>query len=442
VNKNKKYLMTIFLLFTLSLINIIVIRSVRGNPDPDLVDRGPIYSSFSPLKVVPGGTNMSIRCDIQWWSLAPSGDFNVSFRASLNTFITIFDPEIAKVLVPSIAGGAYAVVSWTGTFPNGIPNNTYYVGWIIDIDNDVGEDVPGEANNAVYETSYQLEVVKEAELYDRGLSYSGFTPTEVIPSVTQFNIWCDIENVGLAPSGSFNVSFRASYNPIISVSDYEIAKVTVPSIMNGSYVDVNWTGIFPYMPFDWYFIGWVIDVDNDVDEGDENDVGMATFYPLEVVNKSDLKDRGPSYSGMTETTVEPGVTAFSVFTDIENIGLKTSEACNVSFYASLDTNITTSDYYLGYDALLPLLNGTYLDATWAGIFPNITEGVYYIGWIIDVNDDVDEGHEGNNQAYILTQLIVKTPTVSGGIPGYEPLLIISMASIVSVVYILNKRKKK
>ncbi|KKK68588.1 hypothetical protein LCGC14_2942550, partial [marine sediment metagenome] len=277
------------------------------------------------------------------------------------------------------------------------------VGWLIDIDGDVGEG--NEANNAVYETSYQLDIVKEAELYDRGVAYSGFTPTDVMPSVTQFNIWCDIENVGLAPSGSFNVSFRASYNPIISTLDFEIAKVTVPSIMNGSYADVSWTGTFPYMPFSGYFVGWLIDSDYDVDEGDEEDVGLAADF-INVFNKSDLTDRGPSYSGMSETNVEPGVTAFSVFADVENIGLMTSEASNVSFYASLDTNITTSDYYLGYDDLLPLLNGSYLDVTWAGIFPNITEGTYYIGWIIDVNDDVDEGNEENNQAHLSTQLTV------------------------------------
>lgn len=145
---------------------------------------------------------------------------------------------------------------------------------------------------------------------------------------------------------------------------------------------------------------------------------------------------------MNETTVEPGVTAFSVFADIENRGLKEAESSNVSFYASLDTNITTSDYYLGYDTLLPLSNGTFADVSWAGTFPNITEGSYYIGWIIDVNDDVDEGHEENNQAHILTQLIVSTPGASGGIPGYDPFLIIGILALVSVIFIISKRKKK
>ena len=158
--------------------------------------------------------------------------------------------------------------------------------------------------------------------------------------------------------------------------------------------------------------------------------------------RSDLKDRGAIYSGMSETTVESGVTTFLVWAEIENIGFKASEACNVSFYASLDTNITTSDYYLGYDTLLPLLNGGYMNVSWTGSFPNMAEGTYYIGWIIDVNNEVDEKDEGNNQAYILTQLIVQTPTpVSGGIPGYEPLIIIGILTVTSIVFLISKRKK-
>ncbi|KKN22162.1 hypothetical protein LCGC14_0918040 [marine sediment metagenome] len=161
-----------------------------------------------------------------------------------------------------------------------------------------------------------------------------------------------------------------------------------------------------------------------------------------VANKSDLRDRGPTYSGMSETTVVPGVTALSVFADVENRGLKEAEVCNVSFYASLDTNITTSDYYLGYDALLPLPNGTFADVSWTGTFPNITEASYYIGWIIDVNDDVDEGHEENNQAHILTQLVVSTSVAAGGIPGYNVVLLVSIGSVISVIIVIRRKKIK
>jgi len=444
VKNNKKYLMTILLLFTLSLIGITVIRPVQGNPGPDLVNRGTTWDGFYPNKAVPWGTNISLFCDVLNQGDAASGAFSVSFYASLDTTITGGDYEIVKVPVSSIAAGVWANVYWFGPFPVSIPNDTYYVGWIIDVDFEVAED--NEGNNIAYETVSQLSIVIEAELYNRGgpnggFQYSGYTPTEVMPSVTLFSIWCDIINVGLKPSGPFNVSFVASYNPTISGADYEFARVTVPSINNGSYADVSWTGIFPFIPFSSFFVGWVIDVNDDVPEGSEyDDSGRAEYAPLVVSNKSDLVDRGSSYSGMSSPNVYP-LTAFTVWADIENIGLKSSESCNISFYASTDTNITTLDTYLGSDTLSVLTNGSFGYVEWSGTFPNITLGTYYIGWLIDVKDDVDEGNENNNKAYISSILTVG-PASKSGIPGYDPLVIIGVISIASVIYILNKRKKK
>ncbi len=378
------------------------------------------------------------------------------------------------------------------------------------------------------------------DLLDRGSAFHGFSPTEVLPTISDFNIWIDIYNSGSDPSGSFNVSFRASDNGIITISDTEIGKATVPSINAAENASINYTGIFPEITFvtfanyidDWFFVGWIIDIDSDVAEDNEgNNVGFVTGYGLYVANKSDLRDRGPAYSGMSSTSVAPGISPLSVYADVENRGLKSAESCNVSFYASLDTNITTSDHFLG-DDLLPtdFSNGTYVDADWIGTFPNIIDGSYYIGWIIDVNDEVDEGHEDNNQAHLSTQLLVDgtaptslisfTPTAgpytvaksteftitsddgsgsgifnisyrvdggtwieytgiftlssyasgnhtieyyatdilgntesiesvgifiqpsSGGIPGYDPLLIFGIITTVSVIFIISKRKKK
>ncbi|MBY8985567.1 MAG: hypothetical protein KGD65_10885, partial [Candidatus Lokiarchaeota archaeon] len=94
------------------------------------------------------------------------------------------------------------------------------------------------------------------------------------------------------------------------------------------------------------------------------------------------------------------------------------------------------------DTLAPLLNGSFGNVEWTGIFPNITVGLYYIGWIIDVNDEVDEGNENNNKAYISTQLRVGSPAGSSGIPGYDPFVIIGLISVVSIIYVVTKLKRK
>lgn len=315
---------------------------------------------------------------------------------------------------------------------------------------------PSFSKKLIENTEFEIQTSAPGiDLLDRGVTFTGISTLEVIPTVSEFTVWADIWNNGSDPSGSFNVSFVASDNGNILPFDTEIGKVTVSSINAGDNASISYTGIFPGNlnvlsgpNIDRTFIiGFLIDVDDDVVEDNEvNNEGFRNYIEsglVYVANKSDLRDRGPAYSGMTETTVEPGVTAFSVFCDIENRGLKEAESSNVSFYASLDTNITTSDYYLGYDALLPLSNGTYVDTSWAGIFPNIPEGLYYIGWIIDVGSDVDEGHEENNKAYLLTQLTVDIPSpASPGIPGYNVILLVSIGSIISVIIVIRKMKRK
>ncbi|KKN03841.1 hypothetical protein LCGC14_1103680 [marine sediment metagenome] len=301
---------------------------------------------------------------------------------------------------------------------------------------------------------FEIQIsIPDTDLKDRGSAFHGFSPTEVIPTISNFTVWADIYNSGVSSSLPFNVSIRASDDGVINTSDTEIGKVSVPSISGGGNATISYTGIFPEITFvtinnyidDFFNVGLIIDVDNEVFEINEgNNYPIIGSSEVNVVNKSDLRDRGPTYSDMSETTVESGVTSFSVFCDIENRGLKEAESCNVSFYASLDTDITKTDYFLGYDALSPLLNGTYIDASWAGVFPNIPNGSYYIGWIIDVNDEVDEGHEENNKAYILTQLTVERPpaAVSEVIPGYNVVLLVSLGSLILVMIVIRRKKRK
>jgi hypothetical protein len=46
---------------------------------------------------------------------------------------------------------------WSGTFPAGVPDGTYWVGWIID--SDLVIDEFDETNNTAYKAAYQLEVL-------------------------------------------------------------------------------------------------------------------------------------------------------------------------------------------------------------------------------------------------------------------------------------------
>ncbi|MFX1375176.1 MAG: ABC transporter substrate-binding protein [Promethearchaeota archaeon] len=127
--------------------------------------------------------------------------------------------------------------------------------------------------------------VKSPDVTDRGEAYSGFSPTAVKPGSTNFNIWCDIENLGGSSTGDFNVYYYASINTNITIDDYLIGIDTVSSISSLDYGDSQWSGIFPSsgIPDGVYFIGWIIDRDDYMSELNEtNNIAYVSSHQLIV----------------------------------------------------------------------------------------------------------------------------------------------------------------
>lgn len=130
------------------------------------------------------------------------------------------------------------------------------------------------------------------------------------------------------------------------------------------------------------------------------DVRVGDTPPTDYAN---LIDDGQDWSGFSPTPVVPGVTSFNVWSDIRNVGTAESGSFQVSYYASIDAEITTSDYLIGVDEVTSITPFTWTDSDWSGTFPiDIPGGTYYVGWIIDstsaVTEPLDNG-EANNVAY-------------------------------------------
>ncbi|KKK78843.1 hypothetical protein LCGC14_2839480, partial [marine sediment metagenome] len=85
----------------------------------------------------------------------------------------------------------------------------------------------------------------KADLEDRGLIYSSYTPGTVTPGTTSFTVNSDVRNRGTASSGGFYVYYYASTNTFISPIDYFLGSDYVSSISPFNYRDSSWTGVFP-----------------------------------------------------------------------------------------------------------------------------------------------------------------------------------------------------
>ncbi len=132
-------------------------------------------------------------------------------------------------------------------------------------------------------------------------------------------------------------------------------------------------------------------------------------------DKADLVDRGSSYDTVTGGTWQAGVTSVTITNGIRNVGTATSGNYYVHYYASTNNYISIYDYYIGTSTLESTGAFGTDSATFTGTLPaDIPAGVYYIGWIIDKDNNVAEFDEGNNVAvYASQRTILGAPPPSG-----------------------------
>ncbi|MCX6376492.1 MAG: DUF4214 domain-containing protein, partial [Armatimonadetes bacterium] len=127
-----------------------------GSPKPDLCDRGESYRSFSPTTVYLNAP-FEVHCDIRNAGASASGPFVVKFYASKYTSISAGDHYyLGEKPMNSIPARGYADCDWSDSFHSNeyVPDENYYVGWIIDQDNTVPES--DETNNEARKEGYKL----------------------------------------------------------------------------------------------------------------------------------------------------------------------------------------------------------------------------------------------------------------------------------------------
>jgi hypothetical protein len=128
----------------------------------------------------------------------------------------------------------------------------------------------------------------------------------------------------------------------------------------------------------------------------------------------DLLDGGEQDRYFRPLTLEAGKSnqQFEVGFELRNGG--PGDPLNVIYtriYLSKDTYIAPSDYYLGEVDCYISGNGS-MNMVWKKAFPtNIPAGIYYVGWIIDPDNLIeDEFDEANNTAFLTSyRLVVSGP---------------------------------
>ncbi|MBP7053353.1 MAG: pre-peptidase C-terminal domain-containing protein [Phycisphaerae bacterium] len=250
------------------------------------------------------------------------------------------------------------------------------------------------------------------DLYDDGESYRSFSPQTIVADQWDvISIACQIRNGGDADAGAFRIRFYASVDTVLTSDDYSLGSQSCYGLASGQVLTIDsWTNeVGPgQLPAGTYYVGWIIDVDAEVDEANEqNNTACKEGYRLTVLSASDLKpdlyDNGESdrsFSPAPPATIIAGET-LSVHWYIRNGGnAGVTRDVTVDVYLSSDQEITPLDYHIGRSTMSAIAQGVASSGELHTCFPaSIPAGVYYVGWIIDRDADIDESNESNNTAY-------------------------------------------
>ncbi|MFX0048486.1 MAG: CARDB domain-containing protein, partial [Candidatus Hermodarchaeota archaeon] len=179
------------------------------------------------------------------------------------------------------------------------------------------------------------------------------------------------------------------------------------------------------------------------DKFDQLNAWLAEDNSTVIEDKPDLLDR-TYYLGVSNAELVKGETEFEIYCDVGNEGTAAASSFNVSFYVSDNSLITSDDYFLGNRTINNLDPYNYQTLNWSGLIPpEIPDGSYYIGWIIDSSDAIEEYNENNNQGVINSLLVEIKGSLSPDYGGMLILVIILLAFIslvlLTVIVVVVKR---
>jgi subtilisin family serine protease len=166
-----------------------------------------------------------------------------------------------------------------------------------------------------------------------------------------------------------------------------------------------------------YYLGALVDYYGHVIESDEADNGGTRSGTIELLGTP---------PDLTWTTLALSTSTWSVGSDVtatlteQNIGSGNADYHTTRFYLSTNTSITDLDVMLGSDMLFfPIAAGGTQSVGQTFTVPDVVQGTYYIGAIVDFYNEISESNEGNNALY-------RTGTVDVAVPQYVDLHGVSM----------------
>lgn len=337
----------------------------------------------------PTGNNVAISFNIGNTGTAPSGAFDIRIYASTNTTITTSDIPLATESFSSIAAGSNATRNVNIDLCNiaALSNATYYIGYLIDYNNQVTES--DESDNDFY---WSNAVTRNCSSGGSGCIATTQYPANTLTPSTSWQVTTqsyagEYQVYSVTAGDQYEWSTcsadggSASYDTELTLTDASNNQIAYNDDFCGAQSKLTWTATFT----------GTVRVHLSEYQCQSNSINTTIAYRKQSAGIPDLTDNG------TSRTVTGNVMAFTL--NMINNGTAASGSFDVRLYASTNTSITTADIPLqtvSFSSLSANASTSQQVSVDLCTVTGLPDGAYYIGYLIDYNNQVTESDETNN----------------------------------------------
>lgn len=360
-------------------------KTVSVNDLPDLVAS---FIDFNPTSGEAGST-LNIDVTVKNTGTGMAGSSILRYYLSESDFVSPSDWEIGFDVVPALSAGSESEQSLSWKIPADLVDGTYYIGCIVDADLQVTELNEG---NSFCLKDKTFEKTTPA-IPDLTLTHGGINPGEGGLG-TSLNVKVTAKNIGDGPAGECTLEFFLCLDPDISVLDFPIGSARVPALNPGEDTEAEITiTVDESIQPDSYYFGFELDSEKEVEESDEWNYFFLPGVQFNRLPDPDLTVTSMSFSPDTARSGDN----LNVGITLKNLDSGSSGTFKVKYYLSADAVITNADILIGTTTVSNLeglaeINSD-IDKTIGNSLP---DGIYYLGCIVDPNDEVSETNENNN----------------------------------------------
>ncbi len=355
---------------------------LSSNPVANAVDFAAALATSSP-NTVEVGDPVNVTAEISSNGVSFVGNVPFQVHLSPDPIFDPGDPAVYRGFVFFPGGNGSGQIDVT--FPlQALPGQPaliaggFTVFVVVDPDNTTME--ANEMNNAGEASSITIQ---GADLVVNSISGA---PDAFIG--LPYEVTMNVSNVGVADARAFRYAFYMSDNDIIRVTDRRVFVSSTATIASGDSEQFTDTFTIPtFTSTRTQYLGVIVDIFSVVPETSETNNARRIVNPITVVFP--IPDLRAEIVG-TATAAAAGED-LSITRILENVGVAPSGTFEYSYYLSTNAQIATDDILLGTfnSASLAEGNDDYGVDT-VTIPPSVMASNYYVGLIVDPNDQIDE----------------------------------------------------